>query len=322
MVGVVQLAKEQRKAERKALRDEKRRVQRELAARRAERVARAKIGGCVLCGLVTVLIAVLLILHFAAGCSGNPCGEHGSCSGLIATCTCEVGHAGEFCERSCGTRGASGGLSCDCVGNFIGQFCDVECGCSGVGNQTNIWAAREAGTCSAGSCACGGNRVGEFCERNCDCSGNGNQTAIDAARAAGTCASGNCTCFERYQGDFCELPTVELISQAGATCASLGMRPPVSQSECEAAAAVSGVEFSGGIRQSVWGGDMSESLGNWRDPRDMSESSGPADCWDQTYPRCSFYGRSEPTLLWAEGCGDNPHNVEWADAWEIQILCV
>ena len=115
---------------------------------------------------------------------------------------------------------------------------------------------------------------------------------------------------------------MELISQAGATCASLGMRPPVSQSECEAAAAVSGVEFSGGIRQSVWGGDMSESLGNWRDPRDMSESSGPADCWDQTYPRCSFYGRSEPTLLWAEGCGDNPHNAEWANAWEIQILCV
>ena len=59
MVGVVQLAKEQRKAERKALRDEKRRVQRELAARRAERVARAKIGGSVLCGLVAVLIVVL-----------------------------------------------------------------------------------------------------------------------------------------------------------------------------------------------------------------------------------------------------------------------
>ena len=86
----------------------------------------------------------------------------------------------------------------------------------------------------------------------------------------------------------------------------------MSQSECEAAAAVSGVEFSGGIRQSVWGADNAE-WGNYQ---------RSADCWDQTYPRCSFYGRSEPTLLWAEGCGDNPHNAEWADAWEIQILCV
>ena len=105
----------------------------------------------------------------------------------------------------------------------------------------------------------------------------------------------------------------------------------MSQSECEAAAAVSGVEFSGGIRQSVWGADelqVPQEESPFRDPRESQSWQGSAvptrahDCWGQMYPRCSFYGRSEPTLLWAEGCGDNPHNAEWADAWEIQILCV
>eukprot|EP01045_Picozoa_sp_COSAG04_P006650 COSAG04_NODE_331_length_16597_cov_7.054310_8_plen_996_part_00 len=169
------------------------------------------------------------------GCSGHgvqtgitAARAAGSCS--AGSCACEGNWAGEFCERSCGEHGTSDGHTCTCEGNWVGEFCDTECSCNGRGNQTNITAARAAGTCSAGSCGCEGNWAGEFCERSCGehgtsdghtctcegdwigefcdtecgCGEHGDQTGIAAARAANSCSAGTCSCEGNFIGDLCD----------------------------------------------------------------------------------------------------------------------
>ena len=52
----------------------------------------------------------------------------------------------------------------ECSGNCIGALCDTECSCSSYGTQTNIAAARAAGSCTGGSCSCDRKNVGLQCD--------------------------------------------------------------------------------------------------------------------------------------------------------------
>eukprot|EP01045_Picozoa_sp_COSAG04_P021552 COSAG04_NODE_2331_length_4323_cov_8.583333_3_plen_670_part_00 len=109
-----------------------------------------------------VFCSACLVADMDDPCCGNRCGAHGECND--GACTCQGDWAGDYCEGSCGEHGTSDGHTCTCEGNFIGEFCDIECGCSGHGTQTNIEAAREAGSCSVGSCVCDADYIGDLCQ--------------------------------------------------------------------------------------------------------------------------------------------------------------
>ena len=105
------------------------------------------------CGLPLIVLVAALIWLLVAGVSSYVYGC-GACHGR-------------------GTAECGGWLgSCVCADNYAGLYCDLDCGC-GIGTQTDLLAARAAGTCWEGSCEGCGNHTydGELCD--CGTAGGG-----------------------------------------------------------------------------------------------------------------------------------------------------
>ena len=105
------------------------------------------------CGLPLIVLVAALIWLLVAGVSSFVYGC-GACHGR-------------------GTAECGGWLgSCVCAENYVGLHCDLDCGC-GIGTQTDLLAARAAGTCWEGSCEGCGNHTydGELCD--CGTAGGG-----------------------------------------------------------------------------------------------------------------------------------------------------
>eukprot|EP01045_Picozoa_sp_COSAG04_P002279 COSAG04_NODE_81_length_27945_cov_46.142821_22_plen_773_part_00 len=148
---------------------------------------------------------LLLLAFFTVGCGSDPCGDSGQCKFWQCSTFADFGSADFGSAGQCSTGVIA---QCTCSGNFVGAFCDHNCSCSGHGNQTNITAAREAGSCSAGACACEGNYAGELCEGNC-----GEHGMSDGR---------TCTCFGNSIGEFCEGNCGEHGMSDGHTCTCEG----------------------------------------------------------------------------------------------------
>jgi tenascin len=119
------------------------------------------------------------------------CSGRGDCDEVNATCTCDEGFRGRFCEKKsckkgCSERGTcQDDGTCKCDEGFAGKFCQRKAcpnNCNG------------RGYCIAGTCFCRAGWEGIGCAaRSCpnDCS------------SMGVCKSGVCACLNGYSGADC-----------------------------------------------------------------------------------------------------------------------
>ena len=124
-------------------------------------------------------------------CANVDCGEHGTCSAGI--CTCSDGYYGDRCDKApltCENGGTwnETTLRCDCINGYYGDTCSREplaCENGGTWNEVAL------------KCDCPEGFIGQLCE------------IVDACYTMncgehGTCNLGVCTCLDNYYGDLCE----------------------------------------------------------------------------------------------------------------------